>query len=147
MIRKIFLTMLVLISMGGAVIFAADTEPDFVKIMESLDMQSNFEDIDFSSQMTIITEDPEDGMSKEVSNQFRNDDNDEMMMITLEPVSQKGQGMLKVGDNVWMYDPESRKFTHMSMKENYGDSDAKMNDFGATSYSEDYLIELLGKMP
>lgn len=139
MTKKIFLTLLALLTISGAA-FAAGAEPDFVTMMESLDMKSNFEDIDFSSQLTIITEDPEDGVSKEVTNQFRNDNNDEMMMITLEPTAKKGQGMLKSGDNVWMYDPETRKFTHMSLKENYGDSDAKMNDFGTSSYAEDYKI-------
>ena len=131
---------MILITIGSAAVFAADAEPDFAKIMESLDLKSNFEGTDFSSQLTIITEDPEEGVSKEVTNQFRNDESDQFMMITLEPVSKKGQGMLKVGDNVWMYDPESRKFTHMSLKENYGDSDAKMNDFGATAYAEDYSV-------
>lgn len=118
----------------------AESTPDFTSMMEGLDMKSNFEGTDFSSTLTMIVEDPEDGITKYVNNQFRNDENDEFMMITLEPVSKKGQGMLKAGDNVWMYDPDSRKFTHMSLKENYEDSDAKMNDFGATSYADDYKV-------
>jgi hypothetical protein len=32
----------------------------------------------------------------------------------MEPESQLGQGYLKVDDNLWFYDPESRKFSHSS---------------------------------
>lgn len=140
MTKKIFLILGVLLLAGGAALWATEGEPDFAAIMESLDLRSKFEGTDFSSRLTIITEDPEEGVDKQILNQFRNDDADEFLMITLQPLSKKGQGVLIVEDNAWIYDPESRKFTHMSLKENYEDTDAKMNDFGATSYAEDYEV-------
>jgi hypothetical protein len=61
-------------------------------------------------------------------------------MLFLEPESQLGQGYLKVDDNLWFYDPESRKFTHSSMKENIQGTDAKNSDFGQSALAADYKV-------
>ena len=76
--KKIFLVLLLITTISVSAAFSDDSEPDFAKMMESLDMRSNFEGTDFSSKLTIITEDPEEGVTKEVTNQFRNDENDQL---------------------------------------------------------------------
>jgi outer membrane lipoprotein-sorting protein len=59
---------------------------------------------------------------------------------------------LKEGDNVWFYDPSSRKFNHSSMKEAINDSEARNNDFNRRKTTEDYDIRkteegTVGKVP
>ncbi len=63
-----------------------------------IDEQSNFEDVDFSTVMTMISEDPETGIEKNVIQQFRRDSGDKFLLLFQEPVVQKGQGYLMIDD-------------------------------------------------
>jgi len=131
----------------AAVFFAAvcmgfsETAPDFTEILEKIDFQSTFEKYDFSSKMTMISEDSEEGVEKLAVYQFRRDREDKFVMIIEQPEVQKGQGYLRYEDNLWFYDPESRKFSHSSMKENFSGTDAKNSDFQKSSLAEDYAVE------
>ena len=51
-----------------------------------------------------------------------------MTIVQLFPEADKGKGYLRNDDNIWSYDPISRKFTHTSIKEALGDSDVKLDD-------------------
>ncbi len=118
--------------------------------LEIIDEQRNFENLDFSSVMTMITEDPENGVEKRVIQNFRRDSEDKYLMLFQEPAVQKGQGYLMIEDNLWFYDPESRKFSHSSVKDSFGGSDARNSDFGEATLAEDYRVtsvteEQLGK--
>lgn len=110
------------------------------EILETLDGLRNFVGGDFAAVMTMISEDPEEGVEKQVVQQFRRDDDDKFLMLIQEPVVKLGQGYLRVDDNLWFYDPESRQFTHTSMKERFSGSDARNSDFGMSSLSDDYTI-------
>ena len=90
--------------------------------------------------MTMITEDPEEGVSKREVQQFRRDSEDQFLMLILEPEDRKGQGYLRVEDNMWMYDPISRKFSHISLKERFENTDARHSDFQRSSTADDYDI-------
>jgi hypothetical protein len=61
-------------------------------------------------------------------------------MLTIEPSTKKGQGTLLVDNDLWIYDPTSRKFTHSSLKDSYGDSAARNSDFRSSSKAEDYEV-------
>ena len=105
-----------------------------------IEEQSNFEDVDFSAVMTMISEDVETGIEKNVIQQFRRDSDDKFLMLFQEPAVKKGQGYLMIDENLWFYDPESRKFSHTSMKDSFGGSNARNSDFGESSLSEDYRV-------
>src|SRR5690554_3857924 len=110
-------------------------------ILEKIDAQSRFEGTDFSAVLTLIIEDPEEGIEKMVVRQFRRDDGERYLLLIQEPVTQRGQGYLLEGDNLWFYDPSSRQFAHTSLKETFQGSDARNADFGSSSYSSSYEIE------
>lgn len=109
-------------------------------ILDTVDTSRNFTGTDFSAVMTMITEDPETGIEKKKVQQFRRDDEDMFLMLFIEPVSEKGQGYLNIGENLWFYDPQSRKFNHTSMKESFHGTDAKNSDFGASTFGDDYNV-------
>ncbi len=115
---------------------AADVDGD--KILNAIDGQRNFQNSDFSAEMTMVKEDPEEGIEKMVVQQFRRDSNDKFVFLFQEPKVRKGQGYLRIGDNLWFYDPESRKFSHTSMKEQFGGTDARNSDFGSSGMIDDY---------
>jgi outer membrane lipoprotein-sorting protein len=109
-------------------------------ILDRIDVAINFEEGDFAAIMTMISEDPETGVEKRVVQQFRRDSQDKFLILFQEPVTQKGQGYLRVDDNLWFYDPESRKFSHSSMKEQFSGTDANNSDFGQSSLADDYRV-------
>jgi len=109
-------------------------------ILQKIDSQSNFEGSDFSATLTMISEDPEDGIEKTIVYQFRDDDDEKFLLLIKEPTIKKGQGYLLIEDSLWFYDPDSRKFSHTSMKEQFNDSDANNSDFNSSSLIEDYKI-------
>ena len=45
-----------------------------------------------------------------------------------------------VDDNLWFYDPESRKFSHTSLNEQFNDSDANNSDFRASTLAGNYTV-------
>ncbi len=120
------------------------------EILAKIDAQSGFAGSDFSSLLTMIIEDPEKGIEKMVVRQFRRDAGDHFLLNIQEPSTQKGQGYLLEGDNLWFYDPSSRKFAHSSLKESFQSSDVRNADFNQWSYSTSYEVisyeeGLLGK--
>lgn len=114
---------------------------EITAVLARLDAQSSFTDTDFSSLLTMIVEEPDKGIEKTVVRQFRRDDGDHFLLLIQEPTTQKGQGYLLEGDNLWFYDPSSRKFAHSSLKERFQDSDARNADFNQSSYSSSYEVE------
>lgn len=106
----------------------------------TLDDARNFEGSDFSAVMTLISEDPEEGVEKQVVQQFRRDSEDKFLMLIQEPAVMLGQGYLRIEDGLWFYDPESRQFNYTSLKEQFSGTDARNSDFGSSAYAEDYRV-------
>ena len=142
--KKVTLISVLLLLALVAGFAAAAQEQDVAHIeaiLERLDKQSRFDQTDFSAVLTMIVEDPESGIEKMVVRQFRRDDGERFLLLIQEPVTQKGQGYLLEGDNLWFYDPSSRQFAHTSLKETFQGSDARNADFGSNSYSSSYEVE------
>jgi len=91
----------------------------------------------------MVTVSPDRGTKTFKQQIFRRDKDDAFLMITLEPESRKGQGMLRVDNNMWRYDPTSRKFTHTTIKDTYENSTVTNNDFRRWQRSIDYSVEKL----
>ena len=138
MMRRIVRTAGILILLACGVLSAADI--DGVSILNAVDKQRYFESDDFSAEIAMVREDPEDGIEKFVVRQFRRDSEEKFVFLFQEPPVRKGQGYLSIGDNLWFYDPESRKFSHTSMKEQFGGTDARNSDFGFSEMNEDYRV-------
>ena len=134
--KTILSTLLLLAALAAAPALDIDGEG----ILKVIDEQSNFENRDFSSVMSMVREDPEDGVEKMTVQQFRRDREDKFVFLFLEPAVRKGQGYLRIDDNLWFYDPESRKFSHESMKEHMAGTDARNSDFGVSKLHDDYNV-------
>ena len=115
-------------------------ETDYNKILKDLDELQNFEGVDLSMVWTIVSQKPGEDKSVSKIQIFRRDSEENVLYLFLKPEVDKGQGFLMSGDNAWSYDPGSRKFSHFSLKENIGDSDAQNNDVRAVSLVDDYNI-------
>lgn len=133
---KLFIFLL-LIAVSGTVFSA---EPDFERMLKQIDELSSFEGKDFSCIYTMVSEKPGEDASVTKVRMFRRDDADQFVILILQPEAQKGQGYLQVDENVWFYDPESRKFEKSTLRENIQDSDTQNSDLDRSSLSEDYEV-------
>ncbi|MDP2790875.1 MAG: outer membrane lipoprotein-sorting protein [Rectinemataceae bacterium] len=121
-------------------------------ILKELDDLGNFPGKDYTSLFTIVSEKPGEKQSVSQVRVFRRDTKKQFTILVMLPEVNKGQGYLREEDNVWFYDPTSRKFSHSSVKENLQNSEAKNSDFTASSMVDDYTIEkvtegTIGKYP
>lgn len=132
---------------------SADVAEKAYKIMESTDDVLAYHG-DYSATLSLVIENP--GKPKESLQYkiFQRVDKDLMTIVQLFPEADKGNGYLRDGDNIWSYDPISRKFSHSSLKEALGDSDVKLDDLEQNSdrWRKNYDVQdfkegNLGKYP
>lgn len=121
---------------AAASAFAQDTQ----KILAELDRLGDFGGSDFSAVYTIVSQKPGEKDSVTQVRMFRRDKKEQFAMLVVLPEVNKGQGYLREEDNVWFYDPTSRKFSFSSIKENIQNSEAKNSDLTKRSISEDYDV-------
>ena len=141
--KKIILTFLL-----GAAVFASgfaqvseDIADKAFKIME------NTEDIlayhgDYSATMSLVIDKPGKPRENLQYKVFQRTDDNLMTLVQLFPEADKGVGYLRDNENIWSYDPISRKFSHTSIKEALGDSDVKLDDVdqAKTKWRENYKV-------
>jgi len=119
---------------------AAAAEPDFTAILRGIDSMQDFGKQDYTAVYNIVSEKPDENPSTTQVKIFRRDQNDQIVILIQKPDKQKGQGYLKIDENVWFYDPESGNFSHSTMKENVNNTDAKNSDFQRYTFADNYDI-------
>jgi len=124
-------------SLGGTASWA---DPDLVGILRRIDTITNFP-TDFAGFYTAVMERTGENPITLQAQMFRRDSEGKFSILVVSPPAQKGQGYLEVDNNLWFYDPQSRLFTHSSLKENWQSSDAMNSDFYRTNYARDYSVE------
>lgn len=97
------------------------------KIMESTDNNLAYHG-DYSATISLVVEKPGKPKENLQFKIFERTDAKLMTLVQLFPEADKGKGYLRNDENIWSYDPISRKFTHTSIKEALGDSDIKLDD-------------------
>lgn len=140
--RTVFLILLSCIF--TAISFAqvsSDVADKAYKILEST------EDIlayhgDYSATMSLVIDKPGKPRENLQYKIFQRTDDKLMTLVQLFPEADKGVGYLRDGENIWSYDPISRKFSHTSIKEALGDSDVKLDDVdqAKTKWRDNYEI-------
>lgn len=118
---------------------AAFAEPDFKSMLKSVDDMGSFPGKDVSLTYTVVDTKPNKPDSVYQWSFFRRDEKDQVVMLTLKPEAQKGEGILKVDDDVYRWQPDVG-WTHFSMSKEIQNSNAKTSDFRGSRLSEDYEI-------
>ena len=109
-----------------AQVSAADTEKAFT-ILEATDDVLAYHG-DYSATVSLLIEKPNKPKESVQYKIFERTDKKLMTLVQLFPEADKGNGFLRDDDNIWAYDPISRKFSHTSIKESLGNSDVKLDD-------------------
>lgn len=114
---------------------------DFKEILTRVDDQQRFDNTDLSFMITLVATKPGEEDKVLQVQLYQRAKEDKVAYIILKPEISRGTGYLQIGDNLWIYDPESRKFSHSSFKENFQDTNAKNSDMKPISLAEDYSIK------
>lgn len=145
-VRGMAIACLMLFALSGvfaqsATVNAATAEKAF-QIMESTSDVLAYHG-DYSATISLVVEKPGKPDESVQYKIFQRTDSDLMTMVQLFPEADKGNGYLIDGDNIWAYDPISRKFTHTSLKESLADSDFQIDDVdqSKTKWRENYTVD------
>jgi len=111
--------------------------PKVDEILAAIDKRYEMEN-DLTARVKITYKDAEQGIKVMESIYYRRDEDDSFLIIMIAPDSEKGNGYLRVGDNMWMYRRNTRTFQHINRDENIGGSDFNTGDAESRKYSELY---------
>lgn len=116
-------------------------------------------DKDLTCRVRLVQEKAGQGTKTTDLEYFRRDSDESFLIHQLSPESERGNGYLRTGDNLWMYRRNTRSFQHINRDESIGGSDAKADDFETRNITETYMVardkdgkeaireENLGKVP
>lgn len=120
---------------------AAGGSADFVQLLKKADSLVTFPDSDFSAQYTFVQESPGQGTNSKQAMVFRRDKDNTYLIVIVKPEEDKGKGYLKSGNNLWFYDPVSRRFTFTSAKDRFQNMNARNSDFTRSNLAGDYKVK------
>lgn len=109
-------------------------------ILSRVDDLVSYEEEDFSAEYTVIDVRPGQGNSRTKMTIFRRDRENAFTIIIMEPESDRGKGYLRRGDKLSLYDPVPRRFTVVSAKDRFQNTNLRNSDFTKSTLAEDYRI-------
>jgi outer membrane lipoprotein-sorting protein len=115
----------------------AESDGELLKRVDSL---ASYYDTDFSAEYTIVQEKPGQARSTTVAGVFRRDSMETYVIVIMQPAINRGQGYLKQGKTLWIYDPESRRFNSTSSADRFQNTNARNSDFTHSTLAQDYRI-------
>lgn len=118
---------------------AAD-QVDFIRVLKNADALVTFPDSDFSAVYSFVQETPGQGTSTKEAMVFRRDRLNTYLIVIVKPEEDKGKGYLKAGNDLWYYDPVSRRFTFTSAKDRFQNMNARNSDFTRSNLAGDYKV-------
>lgn len=111
--------------------------PSVQQIIDYID--TNYEiRSDMTAQAKITTLDPDQGTKVLQSVLYRRDRDDAFLIVMADPETDRGNGYLRVADNMWMYKRTTRTFTHIGRDEKIGGSNASAGDFETRKFKDLY---------
>jgi outer membrane lipoprotein-sorting protein len=115
--------------------------PSVAEIIEEVDTRLQLKS-DMTAQARITTRDPEQGTKVIDSVYYRRDSDDAFLIVIASPESDRGNGYMRVGDNLWMYKRATRTFTHIGRDEKIGGSNASAGDMETRKFKDLYKPSL-----
>ena len=139
-IKRIILFSLSLLIPAIASAQAGRDKPDFVQILKKADALVTFPDTDFSAMYSFVQETPGQEPTSKQAMVFRRDSENTYLIVMVQPDEDRGKGYLKSGNNLWYYDPVSRRFTFTSAKDRFQNMNARNSDFTRSNLAGDYRV-------
>jgi hypothetical protein len=128
----------IVLLLAGAGLWAS---PSIQEIIDYYDTNYQLRS-DMTAQARITTKDPEQGTKVIESVLYRRDRDDAFLIVLADPETERGNGYLRVGDNMWLYRRTTRTFTHIGRDEKIGGSNATAGDIETRKFKELYKPSL-----
>ncbi len=111
--------------------------PPVLEIMKNME---EIEDIgiDITVKVTITQQKPDQGAKVMQSVYYRRDKDDAFLIVMTAPDSDKGNGYLRVGDNMWMYRRNTRTFQIMNRDQSIAGTNANAGDMEKRKFTDLY---------
>jgi len=118
-----------------SLLWASDQE-----LLEKVDSLVSYMDSDFQAEYVIVQDKPGQSRSTTVAGIFRRDVKEQYVIVIMEPLISKGQGYLREGNTLWLYDPQSRKFNSTASSNRFQNTNARNSDFTRSTLARDYKV-------
>jgi len=102
--------------------------------------QKNFGGSDYSCELTLATSDGSGTAKTSTMRLFRRDSKRQLVALVLSPAAEKGEGYLRLDDNLWFFDAETGSYVHRVLSEAVGDSEMDSGDMEPDSYTAAYRV-------
>jgi len=111
--------------------------PSVIEIMKNMeDLQELGTGITVKAKFT--QQKPDQGVKVYESVYYRRDQDDAFLIVIIAPDSDKGNGYLRVGDNMWMYRRNTRTFQIMSRDQSIAGTNANAGDMEKRKFTDLY---------
>lgn len=129
-------TAIALLLLSTAALAAEPTADEIIKKYDAVMGPGSFE---AEQQMTSTRE---DGSSRTYVMKFLKRDSDKFRVWFSEPAAVKGQEILRIGDNAWVYLPNLKRATRIANRDSFQGGDFNNADVLRVNYAVDYSGEL-----
>ena len=133
---KAFMLAVVAVVVVAGPALAADPTPE--ELLKRYDEVMGPRTFEAESQMTSWRE---DGSSRTYELRMLKAEDDKSRIWFKSPASVKGQEILRVGDNLWIYLPNVKRATRMANRESFQGGDFNNADVLRVNYSRDYTAK------
>jgi outer membrane lipoprotein-sorting protein len=113
--------------------------PPGSQILTAIDEQQEMS-ADITAKVKITQQRADQGVRVLECVFYRRDRDDAFLIVMTAPDSEKGNGYLSNGENMFMYRRNTRTFQHVGRDEKIGDSNASMGDMESRKYTELYRV-------
>lgn len=117
-------------------VWSEETGADLLKKIDAL---VTFES-DYAGILEIKQEKPDQSPTVTKVALFRRDRESKYHLEILSPEKDRGKKYLKVGNTLWVFDPQADRLTSTDARERFQNSNARTSDFVRTPLAEDYKI-------
>lgn len=116
---------------------AVSAAPSVTEILQNMENAEKLgADVTVRAKLTMET--PDQGTILKEMILYRRDKDDAFLVVMTAPENEKGNGYLRVGDNMWMYRRNTRTFQVMGRNESIAGTDANADDIESPKYSKLY---------
>jgi outer membrane lipoprotein-sorting protein len=114
--------------------------PRAAALLLAAEGQKNFGGSDYSCELELATTDGGGTTKASTMRLFRRDSKRQLVALVLSPASEKGEGYLRLDDNLWFFDAETGSYVHRVLSDAVGDSEMDSGDMEPDSYTETYRV-------
>lgn len=100
--------------------------------------QKNFSGSDYSCELELVTTGEGGKVTTSTMRLFRRDGKRQLVALVLSPASERGEGYLRLDDNLWFFDAETGAYVHRVLSDAVGDSEMDSGDMEPDSYLDGY---------